>query len=61
LIFVVSDEVCTIAGIPDDALLRTQVEIRGHDQPMIVRTEKDPTVLKPARSCLRPLRRFVGY
>jgi len=42
---VVSDEVCKVAGIPDDALLRTQVEIRGHDQPMIVRTEKDPTVL----------------
>ncbi len=42
---VVSEEVCKAAGIPDDALTRTQVEIRGHDQPMTVRTEKDPTVL----------------
>jgi adenylate cyclase len=42
---VVSDEVCQRAGIPHDALTRTQVEIRGHAEPMIVRTEKDPTVL----------------
>ena len=42
---VVSDEVCQRAGIPHDALTRTQVEIRGHAEPMMVRTEKDPTVL----------------
>ncbi|MGH6727955.1 MAG: adenylate/guanylate cyclase domain-containing protein [Pseudolabrys sp.] len=42
---VVSEEVCQRAGIPTDALMRTQVEIRGHAEPMIVRTEVDPTVL----------------
>jgi adenylate cyclase len=42
---VVSDEVCTAAGLPDDALARTPVEIRGQTQSMTVRTAKDPTVL----------------
>jgi adenylate cyclase len=42
---VVSEEVCKTAGIPDDALTRTQVEIRGQTQTMTVRTAKDPTVL----------------
>ncbi len=42
---VVSEEVCRQAGIPPDALARTQVEIRGHAEPMTVRTESDPTVL----------------
>ena len=42
---VISEEVCQRAGIPPDALTRTQVEIRGHAEPMTVRTEKDPTVL----------------
>jgi len=42
---VVSEEVCKTAGIPDDALTPAQVTIRGHDQPMMVRTETDPTVL----------------
>jgi adenylate cyclase len=42
---VVSEEVCKVAGIPDDALSRTQVEIRGQTQTMTVRTAKDPTVL----------------
>ena len=42
---VVADEVCQRAGIPDDALTRTRIEIRGHAEPMTVRTEKDPTVL----------------
>jgi adenylate cyclase len=42
---IVSEDVCEAAGIPADALARTEVAIRGHDQPMIVRTEKDPTVL----------------
>jgi tetratricopeptide (TPR) repeat protein len=41
----VADEVCQSAGIPHDALTRTQVEIRGHAEPMTVRTERDPTVL----------------
>jgi len=42
---VVSEEVCRIAGLPDGVLASKQVEIRGHDGPMIVRTENDPTVL----------------
>jgi adenylate cyclase len=42
---VVSEEVCKSAGIPDNALTRTQVMIRGHDESMWVRTEADPTVL----------------
>ena len=42
---VVADEVCQCAGIPPGALARTQVEIRGHVEPMMVRIEKDPTVL----------------
>ncbi len=42
---VVSEDVCKTAGIADDALTRTQVAIRGHDEPMTVRTAEDPTVL----------------
>ena len=42
---VVSEEVCQRANIPLDALTRTQIEIRGHAEPMTVRTEEDPTVL----------------
>jgi adenylate cyclase len=42
---VVSDEVCRTAGLAEDALTRTQITIRGHDEPITVRTEKDPTVL----------------
>ena len=42
---VVSEEVCKTAGIADAALTRTQVAIRGHDEPMMVRTAEDPTVL----------------
>jgi adenylate cyclase len=42
---VVSEEVCKTAGIPDDALTRAQVTIRGHDERMMVRTAEDPTVL----------------
>jgi adenylate cyclase len=42
---VISEDVCATAGIPSDALTRTQVEIRGQTQSMTVRTEKDPTVL----------------
>jgi adenylate cyclase len=51
---VVSEEVCKTAGLPDDALIRTQVEIRGHREGMAVRTEKDPTVLA---SLLAPVSR----
>ena len=42
---VVSEEVCKAAGLSDNALVRTQVDIRGQVRPMTVRTEKDPTVL----------------
>jgi len=42
---IVSEEVCKTSGIPSDALTRTDVAIRGHDEPMTVRTAKDPTVL----------------
>ena len=42
---VVSEEVCKTAGLAEDALTRTQITIRGHDEPITVRTEKDPTVL----------------
>jgi adenylate cyclase len=42
---VIAEEVCRSAGISSDALARTQVDIRGHAEPMTVRTEKDPTVL----------------
>ena len=42
---VISDEVCRLAGIPADALRRTEVEIRGHEKSMSVRTTEDPTVL----------------
>jgi adenylate cyclase len=42
---VVAEEVCQCAGIPPGALTQTQVEIRGHAEPMVVRIEKDPTVL----------------
>jgi adenylate cyclase len=42
---VVSEEVCQTAGVPDNLLPRTQVIVRGHDEPMTVRTATDPTVL----------------
>jgi adenylate cyclase len=42
---VISDDVCRLAGLPPDALTRTEVEIRGHEKPMSVRTTDDPTVL----------------
>jgi adenylate cyclase len=42
---VISDEVCRLASIPVDALTREEVEIRGHEKPMSVRTTDDPTVL----------------
>jgi adenylate cyclase len=42
---VISDDVCRMGGLQDDALTRAQVTIRGRDQPMLVRTEKDPRIL----------------
>jgi len=42
---VVSDEVCATAGIAADALPRSQVSIRGREEPMVVRAVADPTVL----------------
>ena len=41
---IVSEDVCKSAGIALDALTRTEVAIRGRDEPMIVRTAADPTV-----------------
>jgi adenylate cyclase len=42
---VVSEEVCKNAGIAPDRLARTDVSIRGRDQPMTVCTTTDPTLL----------------
>ncbi len=42
---VISEEVCKNAGIAPDRLTRTDVPIRGRDQPMTVCTATDPTVL----------------
>jgi adenylate cyclase len=42
---VVSEEVCRNAGVAPDRLTRTDVSIRGRDQPMTVCTAADPTLL----------------
>jgi adenylate cyclase len=42
---VISDEVYNTAGVDPDALARTEVTIRGRNEPMIVRIAVDPTVL----------------
>jgi len=42
---VVSEEVCATADIAADALPRSEVAIRGRDEPMIVRSVDDPAVL----------------
>jgi adenylate cyclase len=42
---IVSEEVCRNAGIAPDRLVRTEVSIRGRDQPMTVCTAADPTLL----------------
>ena len=42
---VVSEEVCKNAGIAADRLARTDISIRGRDQPMSVCTVTDPTLL----------------
>jgi adenylate cyclase len=42
---IIADEVCRAAGLAEDALVQTEVEIRGQNKRMAVRTETDPTVL----------------
>jgi adenylate cyclase len=42
---VVSDEVRVTAGLAADALPQQQVEIRGRNEPMIVRTVNDAATL----------------
>jgi adenylate cyclase len=42
---VVSEDVCKNAGVAPDRLVRTEVSIRGRDQPMAVCTAADPTLL----------------
>jgi adenylate cyclase len=42
---IVSEEVCKTSGMAADALTRTEVSIRGRDEPMTVRMATDPTVL----------------
>ena len=42
---VVSDEVFVTGGIATGSLVRTEIAIRGREEPMIVRTVADPTVL----------------
>jgi adenylate cyclase len=42
---VVSDEVRVTAGLAADALPQQQVEIRGRNEPMIVRTVTDAATL----------------
>jgi adenylate cyclase len=42
---VISEEVCRSAGVAPDSLTRTDVPIRGRDQPMTVYTAADPTLL----------------
>jgi adenylate cyclase len=42
---VISDEVRTTAGVPADALPQQEVEIRGRNEPMIVRTVSEARTL----------------
>jgi adenylate cyclase len=42
---IIADEVCRSAGLAEDALAQTEVEIRGQNRSILVRVEKDPTVL----------------
>jgi adenylate cyclase len=52
---VISDEVYNTAGIDADALKRTEVTIRGRNEPMMVRIAADPTVLASLpQQALRP-------
>jgi adenylate cyclase len=42
---VISEDVCKNAGLAPEMLTRTEVSIRGRDQPMTVATAEDPTLL----------------
>jgi adenylate cyclase len=42
---IISEDVCATAGIAPGALEQTRVPIRGRDEPVMVRTTTDPTVL----------------
>lgn len=42
---IVSEEVCKNAGLAPEELTRTEVSIRGRDQPMTIITADDPTLL----------------
>jgi adenylate cyclase len=42
---VISEEVCSNAGVTADRLTQTEISIRGRDQPMRVCTVADPTLL----------------
>jgi adenylate cyclase len=42
---VISENVCANAGVQPEGLTRADVSIRGRDQPMIVFTAADPTLL----------------
>ena len=57
---IVSDEVFATAGISALSLSRTEVAIRGREEPMIVRTVADPavlaTLLEAERAQLSPAR-----
>ena len=42
---VISEEAYRTAGVDPEALARTEVTIRGRDEPMVVRIAADPAVL----------------
>jgi adenylate cyclase len=42
---VISEEIFSTAGVMAETLARTEVAIRGRDEPMVVRTVSDPSVL----------------
>jgi adenylate cyclase len=42
---IISDEIFITAGVAADPLSRTEVAIRGREEPMIVRIADDPRVL----------------
>lgn len=52
---IMSEEVCRIAGLSAEVLTRTEVEIRGHNEPMEVCTAEDPTVLASLLEPAEPL------
>lgn len=42
---IISEQVFATAGIRADALARTEVAIRGREEPLVVRVAADPSVL----------------